>query len=413
VTKSSPAQHPVVSPAEYVDRQNRTARYFADAGYDGVLVAGRSAGSLDAIANTYWLSHQYFVPPIITPTGLWNAYGCDFLLGTSDGRWALVATGVSQNVFVEDVRTALTGEELLVDTIAEFGLSNAKLALAGSEALPWTTGARIAREYPQLSLIPEDVAMARLRTTLSEQECEMVRHSTSVGVEILRAVLAAADVGSTDGDLVSAGWNAAASHAKTQHWNFIISGRNSALYSAEGLPSWDSVSRFQAGDLIHPDCYGYVDGYMYDLQRSMVIGGKPDAKQNRLIHGVAEHISSIGTSLYDGITPRQVYDIGNAKMKAAGYDHSPFFRTYAPKETHHWGHGFASGFDWPWLGATAPGADEPLIAPFAVAVEFWWGDRDVGAAHHEDDFLAAYYEDDFLVLPDRVENLTAGLTPIP
>ncbi len=56
------------------------------------------------------------------------------------------------------------------------------------------------------------------------------------------------------------------------------------------------------------------------------------------------------------------------------------------------GHGFSSGFDWPWLGASGPGSTEPLVAPYAVTIELWWGEEGVGSA---------LVEDNVLVLPDR------------
>ena len=68
------------------------------------------------------------------------------------------------------------------------------------------------------------------------------------------------------------------------------------------------------------------------------------------------------------------------------------------------GHGFSSGFDWPWLGASGPGATEPLVAPYAVTIELWWGEEGVGSA---------LVEDNVLVLPDRVENLTASVPKLP
>ncbi len=55
--------------------------------------------------------------------------------------------------------------------------------------------------------------------------------------------------------------------------------------------------------------------------------------------------------------------------------------------------------------ATArPGVDDPLVAPFAVTIELWWGEKDVGAA---------LIEDNLLVLHDRVENLTAAIPKHP
>ena len=66
----------------------------------------------------------------------------------------------------------------------------------------------------------------------------------------------------------------------------------------------------------------------------------------------------------------------------------------------HFGHAFATGFDWPWLGATVPEADFPIRAPFALTIEIPWERPGIGAA---------FVEDEFLVFADRVECLTADL----
>ena len=227
----------------------------------------------------------------------------------------------------------------------------------------------------------------------------MVRQSTRIGSRVLNAALAAAVVGATDGDVAAAGLAEAARTPGTQHWNFIMaSGERSLEYSDGALPSWNAGSPYKHGDLIHPDCYGYVDGYMYDLQRTRVVGAEPTGEQRRLIEGAWEHAQTLGAALHDGVTCRAIYDLGVRFMDDHGYDHS----LVAPpwEGGAHFGHGFASGFDWPWLGITAPGADLPLRAPFAVTIELWWGAPEVGAA---------WVEDNYLVLPDRVERLTADV----
>jgi Xaa-Pro aminopeptidase len=385
--------------AEFGERRARAAAAASAEGYDGLLVVGRSSGTLDSVANVFWLTHHYFVPPIVPPTGPWRSYGRDFVLLDGDARAALVTVGSSQEPAIDDVRCGSDLDELVVQAVRDLGLERGRLGLVGGEVLPWPLGARLAREFPELALEPADLLLARLRLTLSEAECAMVRQSTRIGSRILNAALAAAVVGATDGDVAAAGLGEAARTPETQHWNFIMaSGERSLEYSSGALPSWDAATPYREGDLIHPDCFGYVDGYMYDLQRTRVVGAEPDRRQRRLMEGASEHARTLGAALQDGVTCRAIYELGVRFMEDRGYDHS---RVAPPWQGGaHFGHGFASGFDWPWLGITAPGADLPLEAPFAVTIELWWGEPDVGAA---------WVEDNYLVLPDRVERLTADV----
>jgi Xaa-Pro aminopeptidase len=285
---------------------------------------------------------------------------------------------------------------LLIETLRERGLDKARLGLAGSEVLNWAATLRLQQELPELTLEPCDILLARLRTTLSEAECDMVRQSCRVGSEILTAGLAAAVEGATDGDVAAAGLAVAARTPRTQHWNFIMaSGSRAGEYASGSLPSWDPATPYRNGDIIHPDCYGYVDGYMYDVQRTCVVGGKPSSDEAYMIDHCWEMVHVVGDAMYDGITPRQIHAVAKEyrEKHAEGFEDA-----WAAAD--HVGHGYASGFDWPWIGPRAEGADDPLVAPFAVTIELWWSKPGLGAA---------VIEDDYLVTADGPENLTASV----
>src|SRR5204863_1655829 len=126
----SPARIPN---AEFQQRRQRAARAATDAGFDGLLVVGRSAGSLDMSFNVHWLTRHYFVPPAVVPTGFWRAYGFDFVLIDGSGRSALASCGTTDAPVLDDVRLGLDVEQLLVDVIFDLGLERARLALVGSE----------------------------------------------------------------------------------------------------------------------------------------------------------------------------------------------------------------------------------------------------------------------------------------
>jgi Xaa-Pro aminopeptidase len=388
-----------IPPDEYRARRARAAALATDLGCDGMLVVGRSAGSYDNMANVFWLTHHAFVAPIVVPTGPWKAYGHDFVVIDGNGRSALATVGRAEPAFIDDIRLGIDVEQLAVDAVHDLGLTQGTLALVGSEVLPWTVTKRLEREFPDLRFRPADLEMAQLRATLSEAECAMLRQSTAVGSAILTAALQAVRVGATDGDVAAAGWGVAARTPHTQHWNFIMaSGEHAGDYAPGAFPAWDPATPYRRGDLIHPDCYGYVDGYMYDVQRTMVVGQDPSPAQMFLLRGTWEMADLLGATLRDGVTCREIYETGVQFMRDYGY------RKDEPSESWmeggHFGHGYASGFDWPWLGITAPGADLPLAAPFAVTIELAWSSKDVGAV---------WVEENWLVTKDGPENLTASV----
>src|SRR5436190_19968800 len=191
----SPARIP---DGEFAERRTRAAAAAREAGFDGLLVVGRSSGSLDMCFNVHWLTRHYFVPPAVVPTGFWRSYGFDFVLIDGAGRSALASCGTTDPPVIDDVRLGLDVEQLAVDLIRDFDLERGRLALVGSEVLPWTVAHRLQREFPNLVLKPADLLMAQLRLTLSDAECEMVRQSVAAGSRMLLAGLEAARMGATD-----------------------------------------------------------------------------------------------------------------------------------------------------------------------------------------------------------------------
>ena len=116
---ASPARIPE---PEFADRRRRAAAAARAAGLDGLLVVGRSSGSLDMLMNIYWLTRHYFVPPMVVPTGFWRAYGFDFLVLDGDGRGALATCGTTDAPVIDDIRLGLDVEQLFVDAIRDLGL---------------------------------------------------------------------------------------------------------------------------------------------------------------------------------------------------------------------------------------------------------------------------------------------------
>ena len=129
------------------ERRQRPTR-----GFDGLLVVGRSSGTLDMCFNVHWLTRHYFVPPAVVPTGFWRAYGFDFVLIDGSGRSALASCGTTDAPVIDDVRLGLDVEQLAVDMIRDFELERGRLALVGSEILPWTVAHRLQVEFPHLVL---------------------------------------------------------------------------------------------------------------------------------------------------------------------------------------------------------------------------------------------------------------------
>jgi Xaa-Pro aminopeptidase len=126
---------------------------------------------------------------------------------------------------------------------------------------------------------PADEILERMRVVKSPAEIEMMRHASAVSVEVMNAMLEAVAVGRTDGDLAAIGFRVATARGGTP-WDFgMASGPHSKHMWWSRLPAFDTARPYAAGDLVHPDVYGCVNGYFYDFVRSTVVGGEPTAEQ--------------------------------------------------------------------------------------------------------------------------------------
>jgi Xaa-Pro aminopeptidase len=322
--------------------------------------------------------------------------GCEQsgVLITQGGRGNLLVNAfVAEEAAVDEIRRNwdLTAE--LVTAIGEHGLSRSRVGVIGYEVLPHSFAAALHDAYPTLTLEPADAISTGLRLRLSEAEVAMMRHAGATGRRIYDAFVAAAQPGETEGGAIGAALAEAAKIPGCIHWNFLAaSGPHADALVRTSQPAWNPAQRYEQGDVVHADCYGFVRGYVYDLARTIVVGGKPTPDQDRAIKGVETAIQAMANQLNPGVTPRQLYAAGRQALADCG------LRPVAPA----FGHGIGAGFIRPYLFAPGPevggsDAERPLTPPCGIAFEIIATD-DIGHT--------VYHEDNYLLLDDGVLCLT-------
>jgi Xaa-Pro aminopeptidase len=175
----------------------------------------------------------------------------------------------------------------------------------------------------------------------------------------------------------------------------MASGPDAGHFQWPRMPQWDSARRLRAGDMIHPDSYGVVNGYIFDMVRSKVVGGEPTASQRRLIQGAADCVHAIIAEMRPGVTCGQLHAAGQRSLREAGLTQETPLGNAFPAFGHHDGLGFES----PWIVGEGSDADEQIRAPAVLSIE----------AEVTDGVEAAGCEEMVLVLPDSVEVLTSDL----
>jgi Xaa-Pro aminopeptidase len=174
-------------------------------------------------------------------------------------------------------------------------------------------------------------------------------------------------------------------------WSFLAaSGPVASSFVASALPPWNPTYRYRAGDALHVDAYGVVDGYAYDFGRTVIVGGRGAAAQQRVIDGVRGAVAAVAARIEPGVSCRTLYETGIAYLATAGL--TPAAGSF--------GHALGAGFFPPYVTPQDPRADHPLAPSRGIAIE---------VSARDDDGHYAFHEDNFVLLADGVRCLTSGV----
>lgn len=394
------------TPADFQERRARAMELARSQKLDALLVWGRG-GTFDGFSSIQYFSNHTspmgWLEPL--PTVMTACEQAGLLIAT-DGRGTLAVTEfVSPDVSVEEVVKDWDLIELVTRVVVDLAGSG-RLGIVGAELLPYPLADQLRARAPKLELVAADEISSRLRLRLEPREVDVMRDTAITGCRVYQALIDTAQAGSTEGEMVAAGLATAAEIAGCAHWSFLVSSgaRAEALVSSS-LPAWNAEYRFERGDVVHPDCIGFLDGYCYDVARTFVVGDAASSKQRSVIDGARAATSAMAKALRPGATPRDLYcaacrtleerDLGAASM------HSRAPRTPSQQaDPTAFGHAIGAGIFRPYVTPIGPDALRPLEPPLAMALEVFATDSEGNSAFHEDNFL---------LLDDGVELITSGL----
>lgn len=179
---------------------------------------------------------------------------------------------------------------------------------------------------PDVTVIPADEVLARLRMVKDERELQALRRAAALTIEALRAGIQAVRAGTRERD-VAAVIQVALLRGESEGPSFaplVAGGPNSANPHAH---SGDRV--FRAGDMVIIDCGATADGYQGDITRCVTLA--PIDDELRRIYDVAREAAAAGrAAVQPGIPAEQVDRATRQVIDDAGY--GDYF-------THRTGHG--------------------------------------------------------------------------
>ncbi len=279
------------------------------------------------------------------------------------------------------------------------GLAGGEVGMVGLEAMPASAYRYLAAELPGAVFRDVDDLVMKLRMRKSPAELEMLKYSARIGAEITTILMERAVEGATDGDGAAAGLAYGALIPGVAQWDIpYASGPCSGHFQWPRLPQHDAARPYQAGDLVHPDNYGYVNGYIFDLVRTRVAGDRPAAWQQEIIDGAAGCVRAVISHLKPGVTAGELFDTGKAYLLDNGFTDEVAFNSSFPCFGHQDGH----AFDDPWLARNTP--DESVVVTDSTV---WSIEIQVGRNGH-----AAGFEDMVLIDPDGTSTILTADLPV-
>jgi Xaa-Pro dipeptidase len=397
-------QRPAIPTAEYATRRTDARTRAAESGLDGLLIWSMGGSTLDRYQNAFYLTNHYD-PGNVFPdtTGLFQGFGMAAVVLPVDGPAILVVNQPDWRddlVECDEVRVRRNLYDGVAEALADAGLARGRIGLTDEERTPVTAFRRLSSLVPDAEFVYADDLLMRMRVVKSPAEIEMMRYASRVSVDIMNAMFGAVAVGRTDGDIAAAGYDVACRRGAQPYDMALASGPEDGHLWWSRMPSWNWQRPYEAGDIVHPDIYGVVDGYYYDFVRSIVVGGQPTDGQLALLEAGIGCIHAGCAASVVGARGKDVYAAVRAHLVEVGLDHEdaaePGVVSLSTEVLESAGHGIGLGWERPIL---TPYEDMVLEAGMTIAIEQHVARPGAGTIR---------YEETVLVTPEGPEIMTAA-----
>jgi Xaa-Pro aminopeptidase len=321
VSTASPTE--VIPAAEYAQRREQLRALAGERGLDGVLVVSRGANGADWGADVVYLTNHYSAfPQIPDRPGRWTGRGHSGLVMPvgEDGTLVVdIPDWRNDLVQISDVQVSLDLWAGLADALRARGLASGRVGLIGRESLLHVAVEAIRRELPDLQLSWADDLIEGLRRIKTPGEIALIRESTRVGSEMVEAFVSAAVPGATEADCVLAALQRGIPQGAFPLDIPVASGPNVDHFLWDRMPSWDTQRPLEAGDMIHPDMYGTVNGYFYDMVRTTVAGGNATPEQREVLEASVSVVEHIIDGMSPGVSCGELFERGASWLAEHGF----------------------------------------------------------------------------------------------
>lgn len=323
-----PLDPPAIQPQEVLARQDRARSAAQAAGYDALLVIGRSF--YDRPGDLAYLSNHF--PPF--PTAVFSeinqGMGHAFFLLPVDGATTLITDPRRWRQDLIVANDAIAASDLAaaaIDRIRASGLQAARIGLVGDDILPAPFDRRLRSELPDATFVPESQIVARLRAIKSPAEQALMRRAAACADSAITAATAAIRRGGATEREVCAEAIAAAMRDGADFVRYFRV--HSGPWSASGSRWPQAMDRtINESEIVVVDAIGAFQGYQFDVNRT-VAAGELAPRERSLCETVLE---ATNAAVAAAIAGNRIADI--ARAARALVDASEFAAGLGPMMGH-------------------------------------------------------------------------------
>ncbi|HWF73190.1 MAG TPA: M24 family metallopeptidase, partial [Solirubrobacteraceae bacterium] len=287
-------------------------------------VVSRGANGADWGADVLYLTNHYSAfPQIPDRPGKWSGRGHSGLVmpAGEDGTLVVEIPDWREDlVHAHDVRVSLDLWAGLAETLRDRGLAAGHVGLIGRESMLHIAVERICDELPDLTLSWADDMIEGLRRIKSPNEIALMRESTRVGCEMVEAFMTAAVPGATEADCVLAALECGLPQGAFPLDIPVASGPHVDHFLWQRMPSWDYKRPLEPGDMIHPDMYGTVNGYFYDMVRTTVAGRQATPAQREVLGASVAVVEHVIAGMRPGASCGELFERGASWLTEHGFE---------------------------------------------------------------------------------------------
>jgi Xaa-Pro aminopeptidase len=350
----------------------------------------------DAYADVMYLSNHYSPFPVVADLPpYWVGKAHSAVVLPTDGEPTLIVDLPDWRrdlVAIEDTRFSLDLPAMTAAVLRERKLDDSRLGLVGGNAMHASPYIRMLERLPRADVEVVDDLIEGVRVLKSPRELDLLRESADAGNAVIGAIMEAAmNPGTTEAEAIAAGYSMGVSRGAAMYDAATASGPNSDYYAFGRLPSW-TTRRLEPGEFFHIDCYGALNGYLWDFSRTCVVGHHATDVQLEVLDGLANAIDAGVGVVRPGVEAGDIFATVRSALEHDGLVGDSDQTTGSDSET---GaallssfpcHGHSLGLSWesPWF---VPDNHMTIQAGMCIAIELMGGRAGVGSGKCEQDMI--------------------------